>query len=76
MARPQLVIRIPHDLLEQLSTYMEQTGASKTEVVVGALAHYLGYVENLHLSQRVAELEAKTVRMEVSINKSVKPKAV
>ncbi len=76
MARPQIVIRIPPYLLEQLNTYMDQTGASKTEVVVGALAQYLGCVENLPLSQKVAELEARMAQIEASMKKSVKPKAV
>jgi hypothetical protein len=40
MTRPQIVVRIPPDLLEKLNDYTEQTGASKTEVVIGALAHY------------------------------------
>ena len=75
MAKPQIVVRIPTDLLEELNTYIAQTGASKTEVVVGALAQYLGCVENLPLSQRVAELEARMGLMEASMKKPVKPEA-
>jgi len=35
-----MTIRIPPELWPQLSTYMERTGASKTEIFVGALAQY------------------------------------
>ncbi|WP_035140705.1 hypothetical protein [Fischerella sp. PCC 9605] len=76
MARPQIVIRLPHYLFEHLNTYIEQTGASKTEVVVGALAHYLGCGENLPLSQRVAQLEARMAQLEALMKKSVKSQAV
>ncbi len=76
MVRPLITIRIPHDISLQLSTYMQQTGASKTEVVVSALAQYLGCVENLPLSQRVAELEARMAHMEASMNKSLKSTVV
>ncbi len=67
MARPQIVIRIPPKIFEQLNTYIEQTGVSKTDVVLGALANYLGCAENLPLSQRVAQLEARMVQMEALI---------
>lgn len=67
MTRPQIVVRIPPDLLEKLNHYTEQTGASKTEVVIGALAHYLGYVEHLPLTQRIAELEARMVTLEALV---------
>jgi hypothetical protein len=52
MTKPQIVVRIPPHLPEKLNNYIEQIGTSKTEVV-GALAHYLGCVENLPLNQRV-----------------------
>lgn len=76
MARPQIVIRIPPKIFEQLNTYIEQNGVSKTDVVLGALANYLGCAENLPLSQRVAQLEARMVQMEALMKKSVKSKAV
>ena len=76
MTRPQIVIRIPQYLLEHLNTHMEQTGASKTEVVVSALAEYLATVESLPLTQRVTELEARMAQMEACINKSLKSSAV
>ena len=70
MTKPQIVVRIPPSLLEKLNNYAQQTGTSKTEVVVGALAHYLGCVENLPLNQRVAELEARTAVLEALVKAS------
>ncbi|MEH2114326.1 DNA-binding domain-containing protein [Nostoc sp.] len=70
MTKPQIVVRIPPYLLEKLNNYAQQTGTSKTEVVVGALAHYLGCVENLPLNQRVAELEARTAVLEALLKAS------
>ncbi|MEH2336176.1 DNA-binding domain-containing protein [Nostoc sp.] len=67
MTKPQIVVRIPPYLLEKLNNYAQQTGTSKTEVVVSALAHYLGCVENLPLNQRVAELEARTAVLEALV---------
>lgn len=70
MTKPQIVVRIPPYLLEKLNNYVQQTGISKTEVVIGALAHYLGCVENLPLNQRVAELEARTAVLEALLKAS------
>jgi predicted DNA-binding protein len=38
----QLGIRIPSSLNQRLTVFIAQTGMSKTEVVVSALASYLG----------------------------------
>jgi predicted DNA-binding protein len=51
MVKPQIVVRLSPELLEKLNKYAEQTGASKTDVVVGALSHYLGCAEALPLKQ-------------------------
>lgn len=59
MVKPQIAIRLPKSLMERLNTYVERTGASKTEVMVGALAQYLDCPESIPLSQRVAELEMR-----------------
>ena len=64
MSRFQLAVRIPRFLHEKLNSYIDRTGASKTEVVVGALAHYLGCVEDLPLSQKVSELEQRIAAVE------------
>lgn len=59
MGKPQIAIRIPSSLLNELNNYVNKTGVSKTDVVVSAIAQYLGCVENIPLSQRVTELENK-----------------
>ena len=38
MAKPQIAIRLPFELMDNLNSYIARTGASKTEVLVGALA--------------------------------------
>jgi hypothetical protein len=60
----QLGIRISSSLNQRLTTFMEQTGMSKTEVVVSALASYLGCTEEVPLIERVASLEAKVTVLE------------
>ncbi len=60
----QLGIRIPSSLNQRLTTFMAQTGMSKTEVVVSALASYLGCTEEVPLHERVASLEAKVTVLE------------
>ena len=59
MVKPQIAIRLPISLMERLNTYVERTGASKTEVMVGALAQYLDCPESIPLSQRMAEVEMR-----------------
>ena len=69
MSRSQLAVRIPQFLQEKLNSYVDRTGTSKTEVVVGALAHYLGCTEDLPLSQRMAALEAKVEELQALVKK-------
>ena len=59
MGKPQITVRLSPSLLTELNQYVEKTGTSKTDVVVSAIAHYLGCADNVPLSQRVAELEAQ-----------------
>ncbi len=63
----QLGIRIPANLNEHLTTFTEQTGISKTEVVVSALASYLGCTEEISLTERMASLEAKMAQLEAMV---------
>jgi hypothetical protein len=42
---------------------------SKSEVVISALAHYLESTEDLPLSERVADLEAKVEELQVLVKK-------
>ena len=64
MVKPQIAIRLPKSLMEKLNTYVERTGASKTEVMVGALAQYLDCPESIPLSQRMAEVERNLALLE------------
>ncbi len=67
MAKSQIAVRVPPTLLEKLNSYVEKTGTSKTEVVVGALAQYLGCAEDVPLSQRMAEVERRLAELEAEV---------
>lgn len=64
MGKPQIAIRIPSPLLEELNSYVERVGTSKTDVVVSAIARYLDCTENVPLSQRLAEVERRLAALE------------
>lgn len=64
MGKPQIAIRIPPPLLAELNQYVELTGTSKTDVVIQAIAAYLGCANGASLSQRVAELERRLTVLE------------
>lgn len=64
MVRPQIAIRLPHNLMSKLNMYVQRTGSSKTEVMVGALAQYLDCPESIPLTQRVTELEINIRELE------------
>ncbi|ELP55728.1 hypothetical protein O53_327 [Microcystis aeruginosa TAIHU98] len=65
MGKPQIAVRIPPPLLAELNQYVERVGTSKTDVIVSAIAAYLGCAETVPLSQRVAELETKVKELQV-----------
>ena len=64
MAKSQIAVRVSPSLLAELNQYVRQTGASKTDVVVSAIATYLGCAETVPLSQRVADLERRIAVIE------------
>ncbi len=64
MSKSQIGLRIPTSLFNELNSYVEKTGTSKTEVVCSAIAEYLGCADSVPLSQRVAELERKMAALE------------
>ena len=64
MKKPQITVRISPSLLSSLNHYVEQTGTSKTDVVISAIAQYLGCSDSTPLSQRVAELEKRMEAVE------------
>ncbi len=56
MAKPQITVRLSPSLLMKLDQYVENSGTSKTDVVVSAIAQYIGCHESVRINQRVAEL--------------------
>lgn len=70
MVKPQIVVRLPPDLLEKLNKYAQQTGTSKTDVVIGALAQYLECAQALPLNQKVAQLEVRMATVEALVKNS------
>ena len=64
MATQQLNLKVPVSIYQRLDEYVERTGVTKTEVVVNALAQYLGCEENVALLQRVAHIEARLAMLE------------
>jgi hypothetical protein len=67
VTKPQITVRISPPLLTELNQYVKQTGTSKTDVVVSALAQYLGNAEAAPMSQRVAELEKRVAALEIDV---------
>ena len=70
MTKPQITVRLSPSLLTELNQYVKQTGTSKTDVVVSAIAQYLGCAETVPLNQRVAELEVKVEQLQAGMKKS------
>ncbi len=70
MGKPQITVRLSPSLLTSLNHYVEQTGTSKTDVVVSAIAQYLDCAEEVPLSQRMAELEKKVAKLEAEKRKN------
>ena len=64
MTKPQITIRISPSLLNSLNQYVEQIGTSKTDVVISAIAQYLGSAESKPFSQRLAEVERRVAELE------------
>lgn len=64
MGKPHLAVRIPPSLLAELNNYVELAGVSKTDVVVSAIATYLGCADNVPITQRMAEVERRLAVLE------------
>ncbi|WP_071783084.1 DNA-binding domain-containing protein [Planktothrix agardhii] len=47
---------IPPSLLDKLNSYIEETGTTKTDVMINAIAQYIGCVDSVPLTQWMAEL--------------------
>ncbi|NCS06587.1 MAG: DNA-binding domain-containing protein [Microcystis aeruginosa G13-07] len=75
MGKPQIAVRIPPPLLAELNQYVERVGTSKTDVIVSAIAQYLGYDDSdKPLNQRVAELEERLSALETMVKEELKTK--
>ncbi len=67
MTKPQITVRISPSLLNSLNQYVEETGTSKTDVVISAIAQYLGCAESMPFSQRLAEVERRVTELEARV---------
>jgi len=50
-----------------LESYIAETHSTKTEVILNALAQYLGAAEEVPLSQRMAALEAQILELKALV---------
>ena len=69
MSSVSVGVRIPSNLYEKLLAHTSKVDVSKSEVIISALAQYLGSTEDIPLSQRVADLEAKVEELQVLLEK-------
>ena len=69
MSSVSVGVRIPSNLYEKLMAHANKVHVSKSEVVISALAHYLKSAEDIPLSERVADLEAKVEELQVLVRK-------
>ncbi|MEG4286338.1 hypothetical protein QUB68_24725 [Microcoleus sp. A006_D1] len=67
MATVFIGARIPPTLYDKLSEYVNRVGATKSEILIAALAQYLGATEDLPLSQRIMELEQRMAALEAKM---------
>ena len=70
MVKPQITVRLSPSLLAELNHYVENTGTSKTDVVVSAIATYIGCSESVRINQRVAELEVQMKELKTLVKSS------
>lgn len=69
MSSIQVGLRVPPTLYKKLECHAEQIDASKTEIILTAIAQYLNSAEDAPLSVRVTELEKRVVRLENIVKK-------
>ena len=67
MSSVSVGVRIPSNLYEKLQAHTSKVDVSKSEVIITALAQYLGSTEDIPLSQRVAEIESKLAVLEAKV---------
>ncbi|MEM8612491.1 MAG: ribbon-helix-helix protein, CopG family [Cyanobacteria bacterium P01_H01_bin.105] len=59
MSSIQVGVRVPPHLHKELENHAAKMEASKSEIIINALARYLECTEDIPLNQRVAALEAQ-----------------
>lgn len=67
MSSVSVGVRIPSNLYEKLQAHTSKVDVSKSEVIITALAQYLGSTEEIPLSQRVTEIESKLAVLEAKV---------
>ena len=70
MVKPQITVRLSRSLLTELNQYVKNTGTSKTDVVVSAIAQYIGCNKSVRINQRVAELETQMKELKTLVKSS------
>ncbi len=60
-------LRLPVYLHDKLVAYATQVQASKSEIIVAALANYLDNAEDVPISIKMADLEKRIVALETKV---------
>ncbi len=60
----QIAVRLPYNIYQQLNQHASESGMSKTDIVVAALSKYFQVTDNMPLSERFAQLEARVAALE------------
>lgn len=67
MDKFQVGVRVPERLHEKLVASAKQADTSKSEIILCALAQYLGDTEDIPITQRVAKLEQRMSDLESEV---------
>jgi hypothetical protein len=67
MPNQPITVRLPSMLLDKLEAYIAESGSSKTDVVVAALAQYLGVSTNVPLVDKLALIERRLAKLEAAL---------
>lgn len=64
MSTPQFSVRIPINLDERVKQFAKDNKVTKTKVMIDALNHYLGYMEEMPLNEELHEIKEKIAVIE------------
>ncbi|MBO9999035.1 MAG: DNA-binding domain-containing protein [Cyanobacteria bacterium SID2] len=64
MPKRQLTVRLPNLLFHQLDAHTQDTGFSKTDIVVAALSNYLGEDGSEPVNDRISKIEKRISELE------------